>query len=109
MSPVPDDPYHVLGVPRDATPSEVTAAYRALVRDLHPDARPDPVDPALLAAVLAAYAELRDPRRRASYDSEHPLSPQPDRATTPIPVRVHPRPASRPPDIRVGPVRRHPD
>lgn len=109
MSLRPDDPYQVLGVSRDATGTEITAAYRALIRDLHPDARHAPVAPARLAAVLAAYAELRDPRRRASYDAQHPLSPSPDRQPIPIPVRVHRRDARRRPDLRVGPVRRHPD
>jgi curved DNA-binding protein CbpA len=108
-SPLPDDPYHVLGVSREATPSEITAAYRTLMRDLHPDARHEPGDPARLAAVVAAYAQLRDPRRRASYDGEHPLCPVPDPESTSIPVRVHRRGAHSQPDIRVGPVRRHPD
>jgi curved DNA-binding protein CbpA len=106
-SPLPDDLYHVLGVSHDATPSEITAAYRALVRDLHPDAQHEPVDPARLTAVVAAYAQLRDPRRRASYDSELSLSPPPDPGPTSIPVRVHRRDTRRQPDIQVGPVRRH--
>lgn len=104
-SPMPD-PYQVLGVSREATPSESAAAYRALVRQLHPDAQHEP-DPARLTEVLAAYAELRDPRRRVSYDSHHPAAPSPNREPTSIPVRVHRRDGRNQPDIRFGPVR-HP-
>ncbi|WP_275895892.1 MULTISPECIES: J domain-containing protein [Amycolatopsis] len=85
------DPYAVLGVPREATPAEITAAYRRLVRALHPDA-PEP-DPGRLAEVLAAYRELRD-------------SPRPAEPPRPEPRAVR-RPARRwEPDIRAGPVRR---
>lgn len=107
-SPVPG-PYQILGVSRDATPSEITAAYRALVRHLHPDAQQQPTDPARLTEVLAAYAELRDPHRRARYDSQHPVEPLPDREPTSIPIRIHRRDGRNQPDIRVGPVRRHRD
>ncbi|GHF19563.1 hypothetical protein GCM10017786_61860 [Amycolatopsis deserti] len=86
------DPYAVLGVPREATPAEITAAYRRLVRALHPDA-PEP-DPERLAEVLAAYRELRD----------HPGPAQRTERPEPPPVR---RAARRwEPDIRAGPVRR---
>ncbi|NIH88330.1 J domain-containing protein [Amycolatopsis granulosa] len=83
------DPYAVLGVPRDATPAQISAAYRRLVRELHPDAA-DP-DPERLAEVLAAYRALR----------ERPVPvapPQPAR-------RVRRRPSPGEPDIRAGPVR----
>ncbi|WP_040925478.1 J domain-containing protein [Saccharomonospora marina] len=104
-SPVPD-PYEVLGVSWEATPSEIAAAYRALVRHLHPDAAHAPADPARLTEVLAAYAELRDPRRRATDDRDRP-APPPGREPISIPVRVHRRGARSQPDLRVGPVRRH--
>lgn len=103
----PPDPYQVLDVSPDATFEQITAAYRVLVRALHPDTQQQPADPARLAEVLAAYALLRDPRRRAAYDAAPP-APLPASGATPIPVRVrHTRP-QRQPDIRVGPVRRHP-
>lgn len=100
----------MLGVPRDATSAEITAAYRALVRALHPDARHEPADPARLADVLAAYAVLRDPRGRADDDRPHPEAPPPPQrgqGPTSIPVRVHPSRPRREPHIRFGPVRRH--
>ena len=34
---VPDDPFLILGLPRDASPDEVRSRYRALVREHHPD------------------------------------------------------------------------
>jgi DnaJ like chaperone protein len=32
-----DDPYAVLGVPRDASPEEITRAYREQMKRYHPD------------------------------------------------------------------------
>ncbi|SFP00638.1 DnaJ domain-containing protein [Amycolatopsis arida] len=59
------DPYAVLGVPATATDAELTAAYRALVRALHPDAQ-HCADPERFAAVVAAYHRLRTRRRAES-------------------------------------------
>ena len=63
------DFYAVLGVDRTATPQEVRAAYRRLVRGLHPDGPGGKdADPARLREVLEAYSVLGDPGRRAAYD-----------------------------------------
>lgn len=66
------DPYAVLGLAPTATADEITRAYRNQVRTLHPDTRGTPEsNPPLddrLRQVLAAYAVLRDPERRARYD-----------------------------------------
>jgi DnaJ-class molecular chaperone len=100
----------VLGVACDASPAHIAAAYRALIRVLHPDAQDEPANPVRLAEVLAAYALLRDPHSRAAYDRQHhpATAPRPSGADrTQIPVRVHPGRPRRQPDIRVGPVRRH--
>lgn len=102
----PRDPHQILGIARTATPAEIAAAYRALVRALHPDAQHQPTDP----AHLAAYSLLRDPHSRATYDRQHPgTASPPDPGTTAVPVRVHPARPHRQPDIRVGPVRHHPE
>ncbi|GAB2611486.1 hypothetical protein GCM10027168_50430 [Streptomyces capparidis] len=66
----PRDHYAVLGVAPSASPGEITAAYRGLVRSLHPDARPSrPGARREFEDVVAAYAVLRDPARRAAYDA----------------------------------------
>lgn len=100
--PLSPDPYRVLGVPRDATPAQIRAAYRALLLALHPDTHAEPADPALLARVVAAHAQLRDAGRRSAAPTDTP----PPGSGTPIPVRVR-SPRREQPDIRVGPVRTH--
>ncbi|SDI21284.1 curved DNA-binding protein/DnaJ family protein C member 16 [Actinokineospora alba] len=88
------DPYAVLGVDRDAAPAEIAAAYRALVRELHPDNQ-HPSDPERLAQVVTAYQALRA-RRRAD-----------DSPGTRVEVHVRRGPPSPEPALRAGPVRRH--
>jgi molecular chaperone DnaJ len=58
----------VLGVPPGASAEEIRATYRALARQLHPDAHGGAASPAM-AAVNAAWFVLRDPARRAVYDA----------------------------------------
>ena len=64
------DPYIVLGVPRKASAEEIARAYRRAARASHPDGVGGSSE--RFQAVLAAYDELRDPRRRAVYDRSHP-------------------------------------
>ena len=52
------DPHSVLGVAPDASPEEVTAAYRELAKRHHPDASGD--DGRAIRDINAAYAQLRD-------------------------------------------------
>lgn len=100
------DPYTVLGVARTATRREIADAYRAQLRAHHPDLRAGAADRGhdeRLRQVLAAYEMLRDPRRRAAYDRDHPVCPV---------VRDHPvHPVGHvprePPLLWVGPVRWH--
>ncbi|MDI3314882.1 MAG: J domain-containing protein [Mycobacterium sp.] len=105
------DPYTVLGVSPTATQDEITRAYRRQLRTFHPDSRRDPANTGAdekLQEILAAYALLRDPCRRAEYDrSAHPVK----HAGTPtgpvriVVTRVQPR-DDRPP-LWAGPVRWH--
>ena len=57
--------YAILGVSSDATPAQIKAAYRDLVRLTHPDRGGDP-DAFIL--LNQAYETLRDPERREEYD-----------------------------------------
>jgi curved DNA-binding protein CbpA len=116
---VEPDLYAVLGVAQTASAAEITRACHRLVRQFHPDANPAGTPQyESLQDVLAAYAVLRNPVRRAEYDrrvdrhrvdaedrsgdqnrrtgDEHQSRPRPRR----------PAPAEEP-LIRVGPVRYH--
>jgi hypothetical protein len=84
------DPYAVLGVPRDATDSQIAQARRRLSREYHPDMNSAPDAAARFDDVQQAFSLLSDPAARAEYDR---ASRQPDTAR---PVRA-PR-AARDPD-----------
>lgn len=64
--------YEVLGVPRDATAADLTAARNRLLREHHPDHNPHAVRTATLRAqaINAAYEVLADDQRRRTYDAE---------------------------------------
>ncbi|WBP84550.1 J domain-containing protein [Kitasatospora cathayae] len=68
------DHYAVLGVEPSASAQQITSAYRAQVRLLHPDSRPARSAEAgsveRLVDVIAAYEVLHDPGLRAAYDAE---------------------------------------
>jgi curved DNA-binding protein CbpA len=118
------DPYLVLGVSPTATQAEITHAYRTRLRTHHPDTRHTPSSQTAdedLRQLLAAYALLRDPARRADYD--HPTAKPRQRPQRPtpadhppagrvqIPITYHGSntrgtPVATPP-LRAGPVRRH--
>ena len=60
------DPYLVLGVPLQASAAEIKAAYRALVKQHHPDAGGDAER---ILSLNAAWEVLRDGERRRRYDA----------------------------------------
>jgi DnaJ-class molecular chaperone len=105
------DLYAILGVRPDATQAGIGHAYRSLLRRYHPDMRA-PVDEsqrsvsdAALRHVVAAYAVLRDPARRADYDRKlRPRTQQVPRR--PREARNHDVASEQPP-IVAGPVRWH--
>lgn len=120
------DPYLVLGVSPTATQGEITHAYRARVRAHHPDTRHTPVSLTAddeFRQILAAYALLRDPGRRADHDRasarvatplQRPQSAPIDgrtagRVQIPITYRTTDTAAADAltPPLRAGPVRRH--
>jgi DnaJ domain len=81
------DYYAELGVRPDATATEIAASYRALVKALHPDARPtDPAAADRFARVATAYRVLADVGRRRDYDER--------RAQGLAPVAMAERPAT---------------
>ena len=104
-SPRASDPYRVLGIAAHASQEQIRHAYRELLRRHHPDSRA-PGDELraqahddALRRVIAAYALLDDPDRRAAYDGrqQHDL----DAAPRP-PSIVH---RHHEPPIKAGPLR----
>jgi curved DNA-binding protein CbpA len=99
------DYYATLGISRDATQAEISHAYRALLRLHHPDTRAPADDCELIGSdaalqdVLAAYAVLRDPVRRAAYDRAWRGRPRP--------AKQRDMNVSSQPPIIAGPVRWH--
>ncbi|GLX17608.1 J domain-containing protein [Streptomyces lavendulae] len=82
------DHYTVLGLRAEASPEQITSAYRTLIRTLHPDARPSgPRADTELAEVIDAYQTLHDPLRRSAYDAERDQK-RPAGHPVRIPVRV---------------------
>lgn len=112
--------YAVLGLSPDASQAEVRRAYRALMRQHHPDTRSswvpggdgagdaagDAGATAGLQQVLAAYAVLGDPVRRADYDKRAAAGPGGAQIRVRHVSRVSVEGEQEPP-IRAGPVRWH--
>jgi curved DNA-binding protein CbpA len=69
------DPYAVLGVPREATTSQVAAAHRRLAKSHHPDLHDGGAEAAAqMREINEAWQVLSSPERRAAWDLEHPGS-----------------------------------
>ncbi len=61
--------YEILNVRPDAQPDEITAAYRRLAKILHPDVCESQDAEELFKVVNEAYQVLKDPKKRAEYDT----------------------------------------
>lgn len=82
----PDDPYEILGVPRDADAAAIRRAYRKLAKQNHPDLHPgDKAAEERFKRISAANALLSDEEQRGRYDrgeidaSGAPRAPEPPR------------------------------
>jgi DnaJ-class molecular chaperone len=96
--------YAALQVAPDATQQEISRAFRALMRQRHPDVG-NPADGDEVRRILEAFAVLRNPRSRAAYDRGQGPPDRPGSAAggpRDIPVR-HIR--QREPPLRVTPLR----
>lgn len=63
------DPYETLGLSKSATADEISKAYKKMVRQYHPDAKPDDKEAAeKFKEIQNAYAILGDEKKRAQYD-----------------------------------------
>ena len=109
MTTEPIDLYAILGLARDATQAQISAAYRALLRRYHPvtrtpaDTTRDATSDAALQYVRTAYAVLRDPARRFAYDQQTTPRSSPTR-TQARPIHLsRTRPFDDPP-LRAGPL-----
>ncbi|NLW21142.1 MAG: DnaJ domain-containing protein [Clostridiales bacterium] len=71
------DPYQVLGVSRDASEQEVTAAFRRLAKKYHPDLNPgDDTAQKRMAEINVAYEEIKSGRARYQDYSRPQAGPQ---------------------------------
>lgn len=67
------DYYKILGVKKNATQSEVKQAYRILIGLYHPDRQDINQDNTSIFLINEAYETLKNPTKRAKYDTQHTL------------------------------------
>ena len=81
------DPFRILQVQPDADPDVISAAYRVLARKVHPDAgtAPNDAQERRMVDLNWAYAVVRDPVKRAKWESDRRRTPPP----TPADAATH--------------------
>jgi curved DNA-binding protein CbpA len=62
------DYYAILGVPKNATSSEIKVAFRKLAKEFHPDKNPSPQAKSVFESILKAYNVLINVHSRRRYD-----------------------------------------
>ena len=62
------DFYALLGVPRNASETDIKKAYRKLAMEYHPDRNKEAEAESRFKEITEAYEVLRDPQKRAAYD-----------------------------------------
>lgn len=74
-----ENPYSVLGVPRNADDITIRKRYRELAMEWHPDKNHDRLEEAeaKFASINQAYQILSDPEQRKRYDGMTPLPSRP--------------------------------
>lgn len=71
----PDETYYdILDVPHDASPQDIASSYRKRAKVLHPDVCESPDAEDLFKVLNEAYQTLRDPKKRAAYDTSIALA-----------------------------------
>ncbi|KAI0060685.1 DnaJ-domain-containing protein [Artomyces pyxidatus] len=68
MAPVETEYYDLLGVPTDASDTDLKKAYRKAAMKYHPDKNPSPDAEEMFKDMSKAYQVLSDPNLRAVYD-----------------------------------------
>lgn len=81
-----DDPYVLLGVAKNASPEDISKAFRKLAKELHPDLNPgNKASADRFQKVSAAYELLSDGEKRAKFDrGEIDASGEPRRGYNPF-------------------------
>ena len=69
MTNVDRDYYQTLGLTRDANEKAIKSAYHKLAMKYHPDRNQSPEAQEKFKEIAKAYAILKDPKKRARYDS----------------------------------------